>query len=168
MNLNLIKMGVALLATAAIAGTAGYQWARATYQPKLIQIAGTACGIPAETATFAFPLEGALHSIGSVPIAVGPVDLPDGGGPITLRFDPSVDGQSREITMVEDVVHLPTAYGRNARVPEQITITCRDGAIASVRYRADRQASATFKVLHEQATLVSGTSETGEAITMSD
>lgn len=150
MNLNRIKTVGALVVAAAVAGGIGYQWARWTYQPKLIQVTESACGIPPATAAFAIPLQGAMQTIG-LPIAVGPIDVPGGGGFITLRFDPTVDGRAREVQMIEDTVYLPTAYGHNAQVPDQITITCRDGAIASVRYRNDRRGSATFNVLREQA-----------------
>lgn len=165
MNLNRIKTVGALVVAAAIAGGVGYQWARWTYQPKLIQVTETACGIPPATAAFAIPLEGAMQSIGGLPIAVGPIEIPEGGGLITLQFDPTVDGQAREVQMIEGIVYLPTAYGRNAQIPDQITITCRDGAIASVRYRNDRRGGATFNVLREQAAaMVSDASEpAGEA-----
>jgi hypothetical protein len=166
----------ALVVTAAIAGGVGYQWARWSFEPKLIQVTETACGVPPATTAFAIPLEGVLRSLGNLPMAVGPLDIPAGGGLVTLRFDPTVDGRGREVRMIEDVVHLPTGYGRNAQIPDHITLTCRDGAIASVRYRNDGRGSATFNVLREQAAaMMSDASEpSGDAaedaapVTMSD
>jgi hypothetical protein len=176
MNLNRIKMVSAVVAAVAVAGAVGYQGARWAHAPKLLEVAEAACGVPPATAAFAFPLEGALRSSGSLPIAVGPIDMPGGGGLITLRFDPTVDGGARDVRMIEDVIYLPTGYGRDAQIPDRITITCRDGGIASVRYRNDRRGGATFNVLREQAAaMISDASEpSGDAaedaapVTMSD
>lgn len=144
------------LAAAAVAGGAGYLWAQWSYQPKLVEVQQTACGIPPSTASFAVPLEAALRSGGELPIAVGPIDIPDGGGFVVLRFDPAVDGRGRDVRMIDELLVLPTAYGRDATLPERITVTCRDGAIASVRYQSGRRGGSIFSVLHERAAAMAG------------
>ena len=154
MKTDRIKFLVYAAAAVLVAGFAGYTWAKWTHEPPLVEITRTACGVPTTTASFRLPLQTALEAGQNAPLALGPVDMPDGGGLITLRFDPSVDGRGREVRMLDDVLYLPTAFGRGAELPQRITITCRDGMPASIRYQGDRRNAMTYTVLREQTAAV--------------
>ena len=149
---NKLKLaGYAALAVV-VAGVGGYAWARSVHKPAIVEVSQTACGVPATTAAFGVPLQTALRSGGGVPFGLGPIEVPQGGGPIRLTFDPAADGKGREVRMVDGALHLPIAFGRDNRAPERITLTCRDGALASVRYQGRDRRGSTFNVIREEAT----------------
>ncbi len=153
--IRLKPVGLVILA-AAIAAGGGYAGARTVHMPQIVDIGTTACGLPPASPQFGVPLEAVLRVGGGLPFGVGPVDVPDGGGPISLRFEPSLDGQPGEVELVGDTLVLPTTFGREQRLPRRITIHCRDGAVGSVRYLGDGQTSATFNVVRRQAALAWG------------
>jgi hypothetical protein len=64
-------------------------------------------------------------AVGGLSFAMGPVEVPDGGGPITLRFEPSVDGEAHRVRLSGDTLYLPTGFGRGNSPPRRITIPCR-------------------------------------------
>ena len=75
----------------------GYGWARTVHMPRIVEIGSTACGLPIAGARFGVPLQAMLEAAGGLSFAIGPVEVPDGGGPITLRFEPSVDGAAHQV-----------------------------------------------------------------------
>ena len=152
MDTSKIKFGGYAAVAVLVAGGIGYWWAQSTYQPRIVEVSNTACGVPTATARFGVPLQTAMASMGSVPFGVGPVELPQGGGLVNLTFDPAADGKGREVRMVGNSLHLPTAFGRNNQIPERITISCRDGAVGTVRYQGGNRTSTTFNVIREAAT----------------
>jgi len=135
---------------ALLSGAGGYYWARSVHKPALVEVNRTACGLPLATTSVKVPLETTLAASGNLGFGLGPVEVPEGGGIISLRFDPTIDGNGKEIRLVDDVLNLPTRFGRDKRSPTRITISCRNGAVASVRYQGDRRSGTTFKVVHEQ------------------
>jgi hypothetical protein len=137
--------GGAVLVVAAVGG--GYAWARISEQPEIVEIGSIACGVPPLTASFSVPLEAVLAAVGDRPFAVGPVEVPQGGGPISLLFDPAADGRRREVRLIGDTLHLPTVFGQDEVPPKRITINCRDGGLGSVRYQGADRESATFGIL---------------------
>ena len=152
MDLIRLKPLALVILAAAIAAGGGYAWARTVHMPQIVDIGTTACGLPPSSPQFGVPLEAVLRVGGGLPFGVGPVDVPDGGGPISLRFEPSLDGQADEVELVGDTLVLPTNFGREQRLPRRITIHCRDGEVGSVRYLGDGQASTTFNVVRRKAT----------------
>ncbi len=151
-NTNTLKLaGYAALAVI-VAGTGGYVWARSVHKPEIVEVRRIACGVPPATAAFGVPLETAMRSVGQLPFGVGPVEMPQGGGLVQLTFDPSTDGKGREVRMLGDTLLLPTAFGRDGSAPERITITCRDGTVASVRYTGKGRGGTTFNVVREEVT----------------
>ena len=136
-----------------LAGTSGYVWARSVHKPEIVEVTRTACGVPPATARFGVPLQTAMRSGGgNLPFGVGPVEVPQGGGVVRLTFDPAVDGKAREVRLVGDTLHLPTAFGRDGEWPARITISCRDGAINTVRYQGGGRGGTTFSVVRGEAT----------------
>lgn len=152
MDMQKIKLAGYSAAAVVIGGAVGYYWSQSVHEPKIVQVTRTACGVPAGSGSFGVPLQTVLASSPQLPFGIGPFEAPDGGGLVRLVFDPDVDGRGREVRMVDGTLLLPTGFGRDNQMPQRITITCRDGAIASVRYQRDRRASATFNVLREEAT----------------
>ena len=157
--------GYAALAVV-VAGAGGYVWARTVHKPEIVEVSQTACGVPPATARFGVPLQTAMTSIGNRPFAVGPIEVPQGGGVVQLTFNAANDGKGREVKMVDGNLQLPVAFGRDDSRPERITITCRDGTIASVRYQGSNRRSATFNVIREEATAMAP-EEQAEAATTS-
>lgn len=151
MDMTSIKYGAAAVVAVAIAAGAGYWWSARVHSPPMVQVASTTCGVPAATARFDLPLQTAVQAVGDRSIVIGPVDMPQGGGLVSLRFDRSVDGRGREVTLRDGILHLPVAFGRDNDMPERITLTCRDSRINSVRYQSARRTGSTFNVVHEEA-----------------
>ncbi len=152
MDMQKIKQAGIAVAAVVVGGAAGYYWSQSVHEPEIVEVVRTACGVPAASASFGVPLRTAMESGKRLPFGVGPFETADSGGLVRLVFDPAVDGRGREVRMVDGTLHLPTAFGRDNQTPERITITCRDGAIASVRYQRDRRSSTTFNVLREEVT----------------
>ena len=152
MDTSRIKLGACAAVAVLAAGGIGYWWAQSTYEPRIVEVSNTACGVPTATARFGVPLQTAVASMGNLPFGVGPVELPQGGGLVSLTFDPATDGKGREVRMVGNNLYLPTAFGRNNQIPERITISCRDGAVGIVRYQGGSRTSSTFNVIREEAT----------------
>jgi hypothetical protein len=152
MDLTRLKpIGAVILATVIAAG-GGYAGARTLHMPQIVDIGTTACGLPPSSPEFGLPLEAVLRVGGGLPFGVGPVEVPDGGGPISLRFEPALDGQAGEVELAGDILVLPTTFGRERRVPRRIIIHCRDGAVGSVRYMGDGHANTTFNVVRRRTT----------------
>jgi len=159
MNRIHLKYGAYAVLAAAVAGGAGYWWSARLHAPPMVEIASTTCGVPPATARFDLPLETAVQAIGDRSFVIGPIEMPQGGGIVHLRFDRTVDGKGREVKMLGDTVSLPVVFGRGDAVPERITLTCRDGTLSTVRYQAGRRGGTTFTVVAEEAAAMAPTGE---------
>jgi hypothetical protein len=143
---------VGLLAlAAAVAAGGGYAWARTLHMPQIVDIGSTACGVPETSPSFGVPLEAVMRVSGGLPFGVGPVEVPDGGGPISLRFEPALDGRAGEVRLEGATLQLPTGFGHDRQLPRRITLHCREGDIGSVRYEGDGGASTVFQVTRSKA-----------------
>jgi hypothetical protein len=147
---NLRLVGLLALAAAVAAG-GGYAWARTLHMPQIVEIGSTACGVPETSPRFGVPLAAMMRVAGGLPFGVGPVEVPAGGGPVSLRFEPALDGGMDEVRLVGAMLHLPTSFGHDRRLPRRITLHCRDGAIGSVRYHGAGGASTVFQVVRSKA-----------------
>lgn len=143
-----MRLGTIIGASLAIivAGGLLYYVAHAQAKPKLVTISMTACGVPATAATFRVPVDTLQKTAPNVPIRMGPLELPGAGGHFHLTFDPSADGRGDEVTMVGDTVHLPITFGRQAWVPKEVILSCRDGSLDVVRYQRSGSKTKRFTV----------------------
>ena len=146
MNAAKLRLAGYLMLALGVAIGGGYGWARTVHMPRLVEIGSTACGLPVAGARFGVPLQAMLEAAGGLPFAIGPVEAPEGGGPITLRFEPSVDGAAHRVRLVGDALYLPTVFGEAHSEPRRITIHCREGVVGSVRYQGAGRESLTFEV----------------------
>jgi hypothetical protein len=105
--------------------------------------------VPTSTARFGVPLQTIIHTADGLSFGVGPVEVPGGGGPISLRFVPSVSGEAPAVRLIDDTLYLPTGFGPAHLPPRRITLYCRESVIGSVRYQGDGRESATFDVVRE-------------------
>jgi len=137
--------GLLALAVALAAG-GGYAWARTVHMPQIVEIGSTACGVPESSPSFGVPLAAVMQAAGGLPFGVGPVEVPQGGGPVGLRFEPALAGEADEVQLAGAILHLPTSFGHDRQLPRRITLHCRDGAIGSVRYQGADGASTVFHV----------------------
>jgi hypothetical protein len=147
---NLRLAGYLALAAALAAG-GGYAWARTVHMPQIVDVGSTACGVPESSPSFGVPLAAVLRVAGNLPFGVGPVEVPEGGGPLSLRFEPALDGEADEVRLAGAILHLPTSFGHDRELPRRITLHCRDGAIGSVRYQGEGGASTVFQVARGKA-----------------
>jgi len=158
MNIVKIKEAAKIVAVAAVVGAGAYWYSASAHSPEIVTISQTACGVPSTSASFGVPIATLAEHAPGVPFSFGPIEAPEGGGAITIRFDPSADGKGREVTMAGDTLHLPVAYGRSSALPERVVVTCRDGEIATVRYSGSGERSVSFSVV-AQAQALAGTEE---------
>ena len=151
MNIEKVKLAgyLTLVIGAAVGG--GYVWARMVHMPPMVEIGSTACGVPTSSARFGVPLQTIFEAAGGLSFGVGPVEMPEGGEPVRLRFETSIDGQASEVRLIDDVLYLPIAFGPDQRPPRRITLHCREGVLGSVRYQGDGRESATFGVMRAAA-----------------
>lgn len=149
-----MRLGTIIVASLAVIAAGGlvYYVAHAQAKPKLVTIGMTACGVPATAATFRVPVDTLQKTAPNVPVRMGPLELPGAGGDFHLTFDPGADGRADEITMVGDTVHLPLTFGRQAWVPKEVTLTCRDGGLDVVRYQRTSSQTKRFKVAQQEFT----------------
>ena len=145
MVVNLRLAGYVLLAAALAAG-GGYAGARTVHMPQIVEVGSTACGVPESSPRFGVPLEAVMRASGGLPFGVGPVAVPAGGGPVSLRFEPELDGRADKVRLEGAILHLPTSFGHDRQLPRRITLHCREGAIGSVRYQGGGQAGTVFHV----------------------
>lgn len=145
LSTNLRLAGYVALAVA-LAAVGGYAWARTVHMPQIVDIGSTACGVPETSTRFGVPLEAVMRVSGGVPFSVGPLAVPEGGGPLSLSFEPDLDGLAEEVRLEAATLHLPTSFGEDRQLPERITLHCRDGDLGSVRYQSHGRASTVFKI----------------------
>jgi hypothetical protein len=89
-----------------------------------------------------------------VPLLIGPVKV-NSRKTVLLRFDPALDGTGDTVVKRGDVLHLPRTIGDDPSPPEEIRLTCRNGALAAVRYRLDDTAASFAVVYRDDETPVS-------------
>lgn len=150
MDMNTLKMGAAAVAAVAIVGAGSYWYAASANKPAIATITQSACGLPATQASFGVPLHTIGTSAPNVAVRYGPIEAPQGGGIIHIAFDGKVDGRGREVELIGDTLHLPARFGRDNHVPERVSLVCRDGQIATVRYSGPSRSAATFNVVHQE------------------
>ncbi|HET8728784.1 MAG TPA: hypothetical protein VFO41_14850 [Alphaproteobacteria bacterium] len=133
----------ALLAT----GGLSYYVAAENNRPPITRVSSVGCGVPATTVSFGLPMRTLAAEAPTVPVRFGPIEIPEGGGLMHLKFDPTIDGTVREVAMSGDEITLPFTFGRDGNVPERIVATCRNGGLANIRYSAGNRSSASFGIL---------------------
>jgi hypothetical protein len=141
-----LKVAGYVMLAAVLAAGGGYAWARKVHMPRIVEIGSTACGVPESSPSFGMPLEAVMRVAGGRAFGLGPVDIPAGGGPVRLRFEPTLDGEGGEVRLAGTILYLPTSFGQERQLPRRITLHCRDGAIGSVRYQGKGGASMVFQV----------------------
>ena len=145
MNSAKIKTWALVIGVGAVAIAGTWLYSSSALTPAVAQVASSGCG-PDSVATFGVPLELLAQTAGGVVFEAGPFATDDLPGPLRIVFDPAMSATEREIIMSGDTLALPTTYGRSAAVPERINITCKDGAITTVRYTGGRSSATNFNV----------------------
>ena len=143
---------VSLIVVGAVVVAGGSYWyGSSSAAPKMVAVSQTGCG--AAAASFGVPLETIKRGAPTLAASFGPMEIP-AASQVRLHFDPAADGKGREVKLIGDVLHLPVSYGNANNVPERIRMTCRDGAIATIRYEGGKRASATFQVVHQEVSML--------------
>jgi len=145
------RLAAVLALAGALAAGGGYAWARTVHMPQIVEIGSTACGVPESSSRFGVPLAAVMRVGGGLPFGIGPVEVPEGGGPVRLRFEPTLRAEGDEVRLAGAILHLPTSFGPDGELPRRITLHCRDGAIGSVRYHGAGGASTVLQVVRSKA-----------------
>jgi hypothetical protein len=149
MDMQKMKMGAAAVAGAVVLGVGGYTAGSWMTTPELVAVSSSGCGSIGTAGSFGLPLRTVGSAAPAVGVSFGPVDYPSGGGEIRLAFDRQVEGTGREVVLVGDTLRLPMTFGRDNVSPERISVTCRNGEIATVRYNRGRSGT-TFTVVRQE------------------
>jgi hypothetical protein len=146
-----LKRASMIIIGAVVLAGVGYWYGSSSAAPKMVAVSQTGCG--AAAASFGVPLETIKRGAPTLAASFGPMEIP-AASQVRLHFDPAADGKGREVKLIGDVLHLPVTYGAANNVPERIRMTCRDGAIATIRYEGGKHASATFQVVHQEISML--------------
>jgi hypothetical protein len=146
-----LKRASMIIIGAVVLAGVGYWYGSSSAAPKMVAVSQTGCG--AAAASFGVPLETIKRGAPTLAASFGPMEIP-AASQVRLHFDPAADGKGREVKLIGDVLHLPVTYGAANNVPERIRMTCRDGAIATIRYEGGKRASATFQVVHQEISML--------------
>lgn len=149
MDTQKMKLGAGLVAGAIALAVGGYAAGSWMTKPELVAVTSTGCGSIETAGSFGLPLRTVGLSAPAIAVSFGPVDYPTGGGGIRLAFERQVEGGGREVVLVGDTLRLPMTFGRDNLSPERITVTCRNGDIATVRYNRGRSGT-TFNVVRQE------------------
>jgi hypothetical protein len=146
-----LKRASMIVIGAVVVAGGSYWYGSSSAAPKMVAVSQTGCGVAA--ASFGVPLETIKRGAPTLAASFGPMEIP-AASQVRLHFDPAADGTGREVKLIGDVLHLPVTYGAAGNVPERIRMTCRDGAIATIRYEGGKRASATFQVVHQEISML--------------
>lgn len=151
-----IKRTAGVVIAIALVGVATYWYSASVHKPPIATVSQTGKGVPVSS-SFGIPLATLTAAAPHVAVSFGWLDAPQEGSAFNLTFDPRVDGRGREVALVGDKLLLPVTFGRDSLVPERITITYRNGEVATVRYQGKSRSSSTFQVVRsEPEDLVAG------------
>lgn len=145
MDKQKLKMTAVAVAAVVVVGVGTYAYTASSMKPAVAQVAQTGCGPVASWSGFGVPLATLKTVAPAFPVTYGPLATPNIGGDIRVTFDSRVSGTSRELKLEENALRLPVAFGAKSIKPESIRFTCRDGALATVRYQTGRD-FATFNI----------------------
>jgi hypothetical protein len=145
MDKQKLKTVAIAVAAVAVVGVGTYAYTASSMKPAVAQVAQTGCGPVASWAGFGVPLATIKTAAPTFPVTYGPLATPSIGGDLRITFDARVSGTSRELKLEDGALRLPVAFGGKNIKPETIRFTCRDGALATVRYQSGRE-FATFNI----------------------
>jgi hypothetical protein len=146
-----LKRASLIVVGAVVVAGASYWYGSSSAAPKMVAVSQTGCG--AAAAAFGVPLETIARGAPKLAASFGPMEIP-AASLVRLHFDPDADGKGREVKLIGDVLHLPVTYGPAGHLPERIRMTCRDGAIATIRYEGSGRSTATFSVVRQEVSML--------------
>ncbi len=149
MNVDMkqIKLGAIAVAAVLVVGLGAHWYGASTHKPQIVSVVKTGGGVPAGSG-FGIPLTTLSQAAPGVAVSFGPMEGPGTTGAVKLRFDHAVEIQNREVRMVDGELQLPVRFGRDNELPQRITLTYRDGNLATVRYNGN-SGGVTFNVRQE-------------------
>jgi hypothetical protein len=149
MDMQKMKIGAGMVAGAIIIAGASYAFATWMTKPELVAVSSSGCGSIGAAGNFGVPLSTVGFAAPGLAASFGPVDYPSAGGAVRFAFDRQVDGKGREVVLAGDTLRLPMTFGRDNLSPERISVSCRNGQIATVRYNRGRTGT-TFNVVRQE------------------
>jgi hypothetical protein len=146
---NKLKTGVTAAVALVAVGFGAYWYSASVHKPPIVSVSQSGAGVPANTG-FGIPLATLTEAAPGLGAVFGPLEGPADAATLRVAFDPSVDGRGREVTLHGDTLMLPVTFGRDGQIPQRITITYRDGDVASVRYQGKSAGGSTFSVVRPE------------------
>ncbi len=140
-------LGAGAVAAIILVGLGAHWYGASTNKPQIVPVVQAGAGIPSGSG-FGVPLTTLTQAAPGVAVSFGPLEGPATSGAVKLRFDHTVDVQNREVHLINGELQLPVRFGRDNEVPQRITLTYRDGNLATVRYNG-KSGGVTFNVRQE-------------------
>ncbi|MCC5859912.1 MAG: hypothetical protein JJT90_17275 [Ectothiorhodospiraceae bacterium] len=149
MNVDMkqIKLGAVAVAAVIVVGLGAHWYGASSHKPQIVSVVQAGAGLPSGSG-FGVPLATLTQAAPGVAVSFGPLEGPATSGALKLRFDHTVEVQNREVHLINGELQLPVRFGRDNEVPQRITLTYRDGNLATVRYNG-KSGGMTFNVRQE-------------------
>lgn len=125
---------IGLAGAAALAGVASaafYVGAKRAEVPTTRLVVAT-CGLVPSPAPLDLPLAALMGKAGTPGLTLGPILHPGLDAPLSVHFRPLAEGQTPQPEQANGRLVLPVDP---ARLPDEIRLSCRYGAVARVDYR---------------------------------
>lgn len=132
-SLARISLAVAAgLAALGAAGAAGYLAGTRAAEVPQTRLTLATCGLVPAPAALDLPLAALLRKAGAPGITLGPILHPGLDAPLSVRFRPRAADETALPVHAGELLDLPVDP---ARLPDELRLSCRYGAVARVEYR---------------------------------
>lgn len=121
--------GLALLGAAA---AAGYMAGTQRGEGALTRLTLSTCGLVPAPAPLDLPLEALMQKAGAPGLTLGPILHPGLDAPLSVLFRPLEPDATLQPVQTGETLTLPLD---TARLPDELRLSCRHGAVARVEYR---------------------------------
>jgi hypothetical protein len=131
-RLGRIVRGLVAAGTVMAAGAAGYVIGTGRGDGGLTRVTIAACGLAPSPMPLDLPLRSLLDKPGAPGLALGPILHPGLDAPLRVRFQPLPEGAAPRARLEGEELVLDLD---RARMPAEVLLACRHGAIGRVEYR---------------------------------
>ena len=131
-RLHRISVALAGLAALGAAGLAGYLAGAQRGEAPQTRLSLATCGLVPAPAPLDLPLASLMHKAAAPGLALGPILHPGLDAPLSVLFRPLEAGADPQPVQHGEMLELPIDTGR---LPDEIRLSCRYGAVARVEYR---------------------------------
>ena len=127
-----IAAGLGALALLGAAAAAGYMAGAQRGEASLTRLSLATCGLVPAPAPLELPLEALMQKAGAPGLTLGPILHPGLDAPLSVVFRPLEPETTPQPVQSGETLTLPLD---TARLPDEVRLSCRHGAVARVEYR---------------------------------